>query len=241
MHYFLFVYKFVFQFYCVVVLKTNTGIDKEQVSVERPFSDFAALYKSLKKDYCALLKDINFPGKVLGQKNNLNPGLIESRSMAFQTFLQTIYAHTEVRQHQAFREFFYLPGLRKATDHLIAGELDDALELYLNSLHLQVKLCDKVREIIATLAAIVVVLETQDKLEDAERYAMAALELAQHDYLCSYMIPLLDTTAKLMWKLQMDKKSIEKHLNRVQRMTGVDVDHTFTLRALVVMRFNKDT
>ena len=225
----------------MVVLKTHTGIDKEKVSVERPFSDFATLHKSLKKDYPAFLKDIHFPGKVLGQKNNLNPELIESRRMAFQTFLQTIYAHKEVRQHQAFREFFYLPGLRKATDHLIGGVLDDALELFLNSLHLQVKLCDKVRDIIATLAAIVVVLEAQDKLEDAERYAVAALELVQDDYLCSYVIPLLDTTAKLMWKLQMDKKPIERHLNRIQRMTGVDVDHTFTLRALVVLRFNKDT
>lgn len=224
-----------------MVLRTEMGIDKEKVSVERRFSDFAALYKALKKDIPTVLKDINFPGKVLGQKSNLNPELIESRRMAFQKFLQTIYLYKEVQQHSAFREFFYLPGLREATDNLIGGELSDALELFLNSLHLQVKLCDKVREVIATLAAVVVVLEAQDRLEDAERYAMAALELLKDDYLCSHMIPLLDTAAKLMWKLQMDKKPLERHLSRVQKMTGIDVDHTFTLRALVVMRFNKDT
>lgn len=232
---------FFFQFYCVMVLRAEKGIDKEKVSVERRFSDFAALYKALKKDMPDYLKDLNFPGKVIGQKSNLNPELIESRRMAFQTFLQTIYQHKEMRQHLAFREFFYLPGLQKATENLIGGELNEALELFLNSLHLQVKLCDEVREVIATLAGIVVVLEAQDRLEDAERYAMAALELAQDDYLCSYVIPLMDTAAKLRYKLQMDQKPIERHLSRVQRMTGIDVDHTFTVRGLVVMRFNTQT
>ena len=224
-----------------MVLRTEMGIDKEKVLVERTFSDFAALYKALKKDIPTLLKDVSFPGKVVGQKSNLKPELIESRRMAFQKLLQTIYVCKEVQQHSAFREFFYLPGLREATDNLIGGELSDSLELFLNSLHLQVKLCDKAREVIATLAGIVVVLEAQDSLEDAERYAMAALELLKDDYLCSYMIPLLDTAAKLMWKLQRDKKPLERHLSRVEKMTGVDVDHTFTLRALVVMRFNKET
>ena len=222
-----------------MVLKTEMGIDKDKVSLEKRYSDFAALYRALRKDFPTLLRDINFPGKVLGQKSNLNPELIESRRMVFQTFLQTVYQHKVVRQHTAFREFFYLPGLREATDNLIGGELCKALEPLLNSLHLQVKLCDKTREVIATLAAIVVVLEAQDNLEEAQRYAMAALELSQEDYLCSYVIPLLDTASKLRQKLQMDKKTIDSHLSRVQRMTGVEVEHTFTLRALTVMRFNK--
>lgn len=223
-----------------MVLRAEMGIDKDKVSVERRYSDFRALYKSLKKDLPTILKDINFPKRVLGQKSNLDPELIESRRVEFQAFLQTIYQHYEVRQHPAFREFFYLPGLREATDFLIGGELNNSLELLLNSLHLQVKLCDKVREVIATLAAVLVVLEAQDNLEDAEHYAMAALDLAQDDYLCSYVIPLLDTAVKLRQKLQMDKKGIENHLFRVQRMTGLDVDHMFSLRALVAMRFQKE-
>ena len=223
-----------------MVLRTELGIDKDKVSVERRYSDFGTLYKALKKDFPTFLKNINFPRKVLGQKSNLNPELIESRRMAFQTFLQTIYQHKEVHKHPAFREFFYLPGLREGTENLIGGELSNSLELLLNGLHLQVKLCDKGREIIATLAAIVVVHEAQDNLKDAERYAMAALELVQDDYLCSYVIPLLDTAVKLRKKLQMDKKALESHLSRVQRMTGVDVDDIFTLRALAVMRFHKE-
>ena len=69
---------------------------------------------------------------------------------------------------------------------------------------------------------------------------MAALDLAQDDYLCSYVIPLLDTAVKLRQKLQMDKKGIENHLFQVQRMTGLDVDHMFSLRALAAMRFQKE-
>ena len=223
-----------------MVLRTDI-VDTEKVMVERRYSDFAALYKALKKDYPTVIKDVDFPGKVLFQKKNLNPELIESRRSALQAFLQTIYKYTEVRQHQAFKEFFYLPGLREATDSLKGGELENSLELLLNSLHLQVKLCDKGREIIATLGAIVDVLEALRKLEDAERYAAAALELAQNDYLCPYVIPLLDTAAKLRWKLQMDKRTIERHLSHVQKMTGIETDHAFTLRELAVTRFDKET
>lgn len=222
-----------------MVLRTD-HIDTEKVKVERRYSDFAALYKALKKDHPTLIKDIDFPGKVLFQKKNLNPELIESRRLAFQAFLQTIYKHQEVHQHQAFKEFFYLPGLREATDDLKGGELENSLELLLNSLHLQVKLCDKKREIIATLGAIVDVLEAQGKLEDAERYTTAALELAQDDYLCPHMIPLLDTAARLRWKLKMDKRTIERRLSHVQKMTGIEVDHAFTLRELAVTRFDKE-
>lgn len=226
--------------YCLLVLKTD-HVDTEKNMVERRYSDFAALYKALKKDHPTIIKDVDFPGKVLFQKKNLNPELIESRRSAFQAFLQTIYKYTEVRQHQAFKEFFYLPGLREATDSLKGGELENSLELLLNSLHLQVKLCDKGREVIATLGAIVDILEALGKLEDAERYAAAALELSQNDYLCPYVIPLLDTTVRLRWKLQMDKRTIERHLSHVQKMTGIETGHAFTLRELAVTRFDKDT
>ncbi|KAJ7376623.1 Sorting nexin member 21 [Desmophyllum pertusum] len=226
--------------YYLMVLRTDLGIDTEKVTVQRRYSNFASLYKALKKDHPTFLKDVNFPGKVFGHKSNVNPDLIESRRIAFQAFLQTIYKHKEVRQHQAFKDFFYLPGLKEATDNLKGGQLENCLELLLNSLHLQVKLCDEVREIIATLGAIVVVLEAQGKLEDAERYATAALELGQDDYLCDYMIPLLDTAAQLRWKLQMDKKTIERHLIHVQKMSGAEADHVCTLQELAVKRFDKD-
>lgn len=232
-------YYFLFQFYSVMVLRIDVGIDKDKGSVERSFSDFAVLNKALRKDFPSLLKDVNFPRKVLGQSTNLNPKLIESRRVAFQTFLQTIYSHTEVRQHPAFQEFFHLPDLRKATDHLIGCELDAALPLFLNSLHLQVKLSDKVQEVIATLAAIVVLFEGQNQLGDAARYSMAALKLIQDDDFCPYTIPLLGTLVRLMDKLQMDKKPVVRHLKRVQRVTSIDVDHSPTLQALVSMRFDR--
>ena len=229
------------QIYCVMVLRQDLGIDRDKVMVERRYSDFATLYKTLRKDLSSLFKDIgvNFPGKVMGQKNNLNPELIESRRMALQDFLQIIFKHKEVRQQQAFKEFFYLPGLREATDSLKAGEFENCLELLLNSVHLQVKLCDKVRETVATFGAIVAVLEALGKLKDAERYAKAALELNHDDYLSPYMIPLLDTMAKLGRKLDMNTKTIERQLSEVQRMNGVEVEDTFTLRELAVKRFEK--
>lgn len=231
-------YYFLFQFYSVMVLRIDDGIDKDKGSVERSYSDFAVLNKALRKEFPSLLKDVNFPGKVLGQSSNLNSKVIESRRAAFQAFLQTVYPHPEVRKYPAFKEFFYLPDLRKATDHLIGCELDAALALFLNSFHLQVKLSDKVREVIATLAAIVIIFETQGKLEDAARYSITALNLVQEDYLCPYVIPILDKLVRLMDKLQMDKNPVVRHLNHVQRMAGVDVDQSPTLQALVSERFD---
>lgn len=220
-----------------MVLRTE-GIDTDKALIERRYSNFAALYKALKKDHPKLLENVNFPGKVFGQKNNLNPEVIEARRCAFESFLQKIHTHKDVCHHPAFREFFYLPELRQATENLKGGELKRSLKLLLNSLHLQVKLRDQVREIIATLAAIVVVHEAQSKFEEAERYATVALELIEEDHFCSYLIPLLDTTARLRLKLQKDKTTIERHLSRVQRMSGLDVDCAFTLRELAVSRFN---
>lgn len=225
-------------FYSVMVLRIDDGIDKDKGSVERSYSDFAVLNKALRKEFPSFLKDVKFPGKVLGQSSNLNSKVIESRRVAFQAFLQTVYPHPEVRKHPAFKEFFYLPDLRKATDHLIGCELDAALALFLNSLHLQVKLSDKVREVIATLAAIVIIFEAQGKLEDAARYSITALNLVQEDYLCPHVIPILDKLVRLMDKLQMDKNPVVRHLNHVQRMAGVDVEQSPTLQALVSERFD---
>lgn len=225
-------------FYSLMVLKTE-GIDTDKAIIERRYSDFAALYKGLKKDHPKLLENVAFPGKVFGQKSNLSSEVIESRCRAFEVFLQKIYHHKAVCLHPAFRELFYLPELREATEKLRGGELKSSLKLLLNSLHLQVKLCDQVREIIATLGAIVVIHEAQSKFEEAERYATAAIELVQGDYFCPYVIPLLDTAANLRWKLQKDKKTIERHLTRVQRMSGLEVDQVFTLRELSVSRFDK--
>lgn len=225
-------------FYSLMVLKTD-GIDTDKAIVERRYSDFAALFKALKKDHPKLVDNVSFPGKVFGKKSNLNPEVIESRGHAFENFLENIYRHKEACVHQAFREFFYLPGLREASDKLRGGELKSSLKLLLNSLHLQLKLCDQVKEIIATLGAIIVIYEAQSKFEEADRYATAALELIKGDYFCPYVIPLLDTAGKLRWKLQMDNKTIQSRLSQVQRMSGIEVDHTFTLRELSVSRFDK--
>lgn len=221
-----------------MVLRTE-GIDTDRALIERRYSDFAALYKALKKDHSSIVENVAFPGKLFGQKSNLNPENIELRRSSFETFLQKICYSNEARLHPAFREFFYLPELREATEKLKGGELKSGLKLLLNTLHLQVKLGDEVREIIATLCGIVVIHEAQSKLEEANRYATAALELAQDDFYCPHLIPLLDTAANLRWKLQMEKKTLERHLNRVQRMSGIEADNAFTLRELAVMRFDK--
>lgn len=225
-------------FYSLMVLRAEGGIDTDKAVVERRYSDYAKLFKALKKDLPKLLANVSFPGKVLGKKQNVKPEVIESRSHAFEGFLQEIYCHGEVRAHPAFREFFYLPELREATEKLTGGELKSSLKLLLNSLHLQVKLCDQLKEIIATLGAIVVIHEAQKKFEEANRYVTAALDLIQGDYFPPYEIPLLDTAVKLRWKLQIDRNAEENRLRQVQKDTGIEVDNAFTLRELSVSRFD---
>ena len=218
-----------------MVVRTG-GVDCDKAMVARRYSEFADLFKKIKKHKPELLGDFSFPGKVYGKKN-YDSEVLENRRRSFEKFLSLIRANCSVLRHEAFREFFYLPDLREACSMIKGGQYRDSLKLLLNALHLQVKLCDSKGEIVATLCNIVDVEEAMGKIEDADRYATAALQLLDDDIQSHCMIPLLDTTRRLKEQLHRETKTLKRRLRKVEDMSGVEVQNAHTLRELSVQRF----
>lgn len=219
-----------------MVVKTD-GLDSDKAVVERRYSEFTNLCKELKKVCPELISKVRLPKKVFGAKN-FDGEVIQTRCRAFEKFLSYIYTNDCVRNALAFKEFFYLPDLRQACSDIRGGKWTDSLRLLTNSLHLQQKLGDGIPEIVSTLGSMVVAYDKIGRFKEAEQYAEAALELIGSNVSSSYLIPLLNTRIELCWRLGKDKKDAEKRLAAVQKVSGIEVEHAFTLRELAVHRYS---
>lgn len=219
-----------------MVVKTD-GLDSDKAVVERRYSEFTNLCKELKKVCPELISKVRLPKKVFGAKN-FDGEVIQTRCRAFEKFLSYIYTNDCVRNASAFKEFFYLPDLRQACSDIRGGKWTDSLRLLTNSLHLQQKLGDGIPEIVSTLGSMVVAYDKIGRFKEAEQYAEAALELIGSNVSSSYLIPLLNTRIELCWRLGKDKKDAEKRLAAVQKVSGIEVEHAFTLRELAVHRYS---
>ncbi|KXJ22125.1 sorting nexin-20 [Exaiptasia diaphana] len=224
--------------YTMVVVKTEE-LDNDKAIVERRYSDFIKLYKELKKIAPELLSKVQMPKKVIG-KRNFDSEVIQERSRDFEKFLGFVYSTDVVRRANAFKEFFYFPDLKRACSHIRGGRFVDSLRLLLNALHLQQKLGDGTKEIVATLGSIVVAYENTGHYKEAEQYAAAALDLVKHNVNSAYLIPLLSTRAEMCWRIGKAKEDIEQQLNQVQKVSGIEVENACTLRELAVNRYEEN-
>ena len=130
-----------------------------------------------------------------------------------------------------------MPDLREASMYIRGGKFRDALNLLINALHLQQKLSDDIHEIIATLGSIVAADIAIDNTEEAEKYAVAAIELIEHEVGNSYLIPLINTAIELRWRLGKDKRVLEEKLKDVKVKSGVEMENIQTLRQLACSRY----
>ncbi|KAK3707983.1 hypothetical protein QZH41_010720 [Actinostola sp. cb2023] len=222
--------------YTMMVVRTD-GLDSDKAVVERRYSDFVKLFKELKKTSPELISKVQLPKKVIGSKN-FDGEVVQKRSREFEKFLAFIYSSDTVRKANAFKEFFYLPDLKRACSDIRGGRFVDSLRLLLNALHLQQKLGDGSQEVVATLGSIVVAYENTGHFKEADQYAAAAQDLIGRNVSSAYLIPLLSTRAELCWRLGKEKQDIEEQLKAVQKVCGIEVEHSFTLRELAVNRYN---
>jgi len=220
----------------MMVVRTD-GLDSDKAVVERRYSDFVKLFKELKKTSPELISKVQLPRKVIGSKN-FDGEVVQKRSREFEKFLAFIYSSDTVRKANAFKEFFYLPDLKRACSDIRGGRFVDSLRLLLNALHLQQKLGDGSQEVVATLGSIVVAYENTGHFKEADQYAAAAQDLIGRNVSSAYLIPLLSTRAELCWRLGKEKQDIEEQLKAVQKVCGIEVEHSFTLRELAVNRYN---
>lgn len=222
----------------MVVVKTEE-LDNDRAVVERRYSDFIKLHKELKKIAPELISKVQIPKKVIG-KRNFDPETIQERSRDFEKFLGFVYSADVVRGSAAFKEFFYLPDLKRACSHIRGGRFLDSLRLLLNALHLQQKLGDGHQDTVATIGSIVVAYENTGHYKEAEQYAGAALDIIKHNVSSAYLIPLLSTRAELCWRIGKEKQDIEKQLKQVQKVSGIEVENACTLRELAVNRYEEN-
>lgn len=93
-----------FQSYTILV-KTRPGLDNCPAIIERRYSDFLQLFRSMHRTYPSLLHDLTFPKKaVLG---NFTADIITERSTSFHSFLTYLNSHKELRQARQFYDFLH--------------------------------------------------------------------------------------------------------------------------------------
>lgn len=225
------------QLYTVYVMKTPC-VDTDKAVICKRFSEFYKLYKDLKTEFPSIFTMApQFPKKVIGPRN-FDQEVLRSRSRAFEKILQFVYSFDEICEHQIFKEFFYLPDLRDASMYIRGGKFRDALNLLVNAVHLQQKLSDDIPDIVATLGSIVAADIAIDNTEEAEKYAVAAIELIKHDVGNVYLIPLINTAIELRWRLGKDKRYLEEKLKEIKEKTSVEIEDTRTLRQLACSRYS---
>ena len=210
-------------------------LDTDQAIIERRYSDFLNLHKSIRKDIPAAVKDVPFPKRELF--GNYDSELLETRGRKFEKYLRYIFQQQGVRQCQAFKDFFYLRHLTLATACLRSEDYAESKEQFRIGLQLQKKLQDEEKEIAATLCSLVEVCRAQHNFLDAEQYATQALELMQYDIDNAYLLPLMKATIDLRLKLRMDFAWLHDKLRQVESRTRFDLDSQVTLRELAVKRY----
>ncbi|XP_033613654.1 sorting nexin-20 [Fukomys damarensis] len=108
-----------FVMYQIVVIQTGS-FDSNKAVLERRYSDFEKLQKSLLKSYREEIEDVVFPGKLL--TGNFSEEMIGERRLALREYLRMLYAIRVVRRSRELLDFLTRPELREAFGCLRAGQ-----------------------------------------------------------------------------------------------------------------------
>ena len=220
-----------------VGISNSTNADSSVAMIDRRYSQFEKLNLSLKKKFSNLMKDVSFPRKtVIG---NFSAETIAQRSRAFEQYLTHVSCLDEIRYSQEFAQFFFLEDLIAAHEKIQSGQFNEALPTLQNCVHLQKKILgDDHPDVIASLCALVVTCSSTNQDHLAQIYADAALQCIGSDKQSRYLVPLLQASIRLCWKLGKDKKDLEARLAELKRL-GCDIESSPTLLELITRRFSK--
>ncbi|XP_070575187.1 sorting nexin-21-like [Ptychodera flava] len=220
--------------YTLAVVR-SIGTDSSQALIERRYSEFHRLNQQLRRKFPELMQNVSFPKKTI--TGNFKLQTIAERSRAFEQFLSHIFTFEEVRQSPEFEDFFYHRDLKLAYKYMCVGEYQEAIPLLQNGLHLQEKLLgESDPSAIETLCALVVAYCHNESDAHAHSYAKAALALMNDDDSNIFLVPLLQTTIGICWRIGKDKRHLESRLSR-HVADAVDAESRPLLKDLVIMRF----
>lgn len=205
--------------YTILIRKDGSN-DAYPVVIERRYTDFLELYRSLRQNYPPLTSQISFPRKVL--LGNFAPDVIKSRSCSFESLLKIISSNERLRDSAGLKVFLTGQEEKQAKKCLESKRYNQARPLLENIFRLLSKIhTDRHPSVIIALCRLTACCNADPTaLIEAEKYAELALKrfdgISDVDLLC-YYVPLLQLCTHLWWALGRDKEVLESRLNTLKR------------------------
>ncbi|XP_066204907.1 sorting nexin-20 isoform X2 [Saccopteryx leptura] len=222
-----------FVMYQIVVIQTGS-FDSNKAILERRYSDFQALQKSLLKTFREEIEDVAFPKKHL--VGNFTPAMISERKLAFKEYLSQLYAIRCVRRSREFLDFLTRPELKEAFGCLRAGQYTKALDILVHMMPLQEKLTRHCPlTLVPVLCAVLVCHRELERPLEAFAAGERALERLQAREGHRYYAPLLDAMIRLAYALGKDFVSLQERLEDSQLRKPAP--RGFTLKELAVREY----
>ena len=210
-------------------------MDKTPIAIDRRYSDFDRLNTQLRRRFPEQLKKVAFPKKIL--VGNFKAATVAQRSRAFEQYLSHLFSIDKIRLSPEFAKFFYNTDLTKGYDHICNGQYDQAISLLEHVLNIEKKILGyKHRNVILTLCALLVCHNTMEREKPAQLLAETALHCIGDNDEHPCLIPLLNLSIHLCWKLGKQKADLEERLKKLKE-AGFDTNNAPSLLELVVRRF----
>ncbi|XP_046895847.1 sorting nexin-21 [Hypomesus transpacificus] len=216
--------------YTILVIQSGLS-DKTPAVISRRYSDFERLHARLRRRHGDEMQRVCFPRKKL--RRNYVAETIAKRSRAFEQYLSHLHSLPGLRGAPCLREFFYLGDLQAGQALLRVGQHQEALGPLLNARRLQEKLGQEGQQAshwLFTVLGLVCCFQAVEQLEEAAEHCDLALqelapppsqEAVRPSKVHPQLMPLLQITVRLSWKLSRDKRRWEALLQQLQE-AGVD-------------------
>ncbi|KAM8945914.1 sorting nexin-20 [Pelodytes ibericus] len=221
--------------YQIVIIKTGS-FDENKVFIERRYSDFEMLHRSLLKDFKEEMEDVLFPKKIL--MGNLTEELIGKRKQALKDYLEELNAINCVRKSRKFIEFFTFQEIEEGYSCLRGGKYGRAMDIFQQIVCLQDKLSQHSGlATVPTLCALVVCHKDLDNLDKAYEVGMKALTILEKHPGHRYYTPLLDTLISLAYKMGKDFVTLQEKMEKGERRLRDLGQNLLTLKEVAVQEF----
>uniref|UniRef100_A0A803J5S4 PX domain-containing protein n=1 Tax=Xenopus tropicalis TaxID=8364 RepID=A0A803J5S4_XENTR len=172
-----------FVVYQIVIIRTGS-FDENNVFIERRYSDFEKLHRTLLKEFKEEMEDVVFPKKVL--IGNFTTDMISKRMLCLKNYLDELYAIKYIRWSKIYIDFFLDPELDEGYSCLRGGQYKKATEIFQQIVCLQEKLIQHCSILIVPpLCALVV---CHKDLEDLQKAYEAVQEPTRNDSILDLVI-----------------------------------------------------
>lgn len=219
-----------------ILVKRVPGLETQPALIERRYSDFLVLYKSLRKIFPDLLNDFPFPKKTL--VGNFTPEIITERSVAFHHLLTFCISISELRLTQEFADFLFLKESREASRLMKVAKFDEASSVIENIYFIQEKLYfEPNHPSFRSLCVLIAALDAVDNVSETATYVERAIEMISltdaYDN-SELIVPLISLTVRLWARLSKDPSPLERKLRELSQNNNLNIVKQPTLLELVL-------